>query len=141
VEKLQKFAARLVTNDYNSSYSQLLAKLKWTPISQLATVRRGLLMHGYLHGNRHLPDEVLAPRNSQRTSARTGHDMQLAPKHHNSKTSRLNPIQVAKDIWTKLPAEAISQNLVLFKHSMKTSQMYELLSKKVEAVRRMEEAI
>uniref|UniRef100_A0A914DPL6 Transposase n=1 Tax=Acrobeloides nanus TaxID=290746 RepID=A0A914DPL6_9BILA len=65
----------------------------------------------------------------------------LAPKHHNSKASRLNPIQVAKDIWTKLPAEAISQNLVLFKHSIKTSQTYELLSKKVEAVRRMEEAI
>uniref|UniRef100_A0A914CCC3 Transposase n=1 Tax=Acrobeloides nanus TaxID=290746 RepID=A0A914CCC3_9BILA len=88
MKKLQKFAARLVTNDYNSSYSQLLPKLKWTPISQLATVRR-----------------------------------------------------VAKDIWTKLPAEAISQSLVLFKHSMKTPQMYELLSKKVLAVRRMEEAI
>uniref|UniRef100_A0A914DJB5 Uncharacterized protein n=1 Tax=Acrobeloides nanus TaxID=290746 RepID=A0A914DJB5_9BILA len=95
VEKLHKFVARLVTNDYNSSYSQLLAKLKWTPISQLATVRRGLLMHG-LHGNQHLLDEV--PRNAQRTSARTGHDMQLAPRHHNYKTSRLNPIQVAKDI-------------------------------------------
>jgi hypothetical protein len=87
VEKVQKFAARLVTNDYNLSYSQLLAKLKWTPISQLATVQRGLLMHGYLHGNRDLPDEVPVLRNSQRTSARTSHDMQLVPKHYNSKTS------------------------------------------------------
>jgi hypothetical protein len=67
--------------------------------------------------------------------------MKLAPRHHNSKTSRLNPIQVTKDIWTKLPAEAISQSLVLFKHSMKTPQMYELLLKNFEAVRRMKKAI
>jgi hypothetical protein len=40
VERIKKFAAKLVTNNFTASYNTLLEKLNWKPLSQLVMEKR-----------------------------------------------------------------------------------------------------
>ncbi|MCP3662720.1 MAG: reverse transcriptase family protein, partial [Gammaproteobacteria bacterium] len=59
LEKVHRFAARLVTNNFISSYTDILEFLHWKPISRLCAERQLLLMFKYLEGLRYLPDGVM----------------------------------------------------------------------------------
>ncbi|MCP4587053.1 reverse transcriptase family protein, partial [Pseudoalteromonas sp.] len=54
LEKVHRFALRLIANDYTSSYRQLLIRLHFKPVVQMYYERGLLLMYKYIHGFRRL---------------------------------------------------------------------------------------
>jgi len=82
--KAQKYAARLVLNDFRKEISnkELTRKLNWQPIHHMVAVRRLCRVKQYLDGTRHIEPEIfsLAPEKSTRSSSRLTeqkHNVQL----------------------------------------------------------------
>uniref|UniRef100_A0A914C2S6 Uncharacterized protein n=1 Tax=Acrobeloides nanus TaxID=290746 RepID=A0A914C2S6_9BILA len=58
IERVQKFTAKICTNDFTSSYLALLENLQWKPINQDAREKCALVMHKAIMGHRKLTDAV-----------------------------------------------------------------------------------
>ncbi|MCP3667590.1 MAG: hypothetical protein GY696_34710 [Gammaproteobacteria bacterium] len=59
MEKIQRFAARLCTNDFQDSYVNILRKLQWKSLSRLCIERQLLLQFKYIEQLRYLPSYVI----------------------------------------------------------------------------------
>ncbi len=62
LEKINRFACRLVANDFTSTYQNLLERLHWKPISQLAFERQMIMMFKYAFAERYFPVEAMRPK-------------------------------------------------------------------------------
>jgi hypothetical protein len=50
IERVKKFAAKLVANDFKSPYPVLLEKLNWKSVSQMVMEKRAVAVHNYVQG-------------------------------------------------------------------------------------------
>ncbi len=106
LERVQRFAARLVLNDYQSSYHELLFKLQWNSIGRYCFERRCSLAHKYLYGLRHLPSDCLKVQVSiGRHSARVSrpHDLSLLIPYYKWITVDKLPLYQLFNTWNNLP--------------------------------------
>jgi hypothetical protein len=78
IERIKKYAAKLSTNDFSSTYTALLEQLEWKPISQVAMERRVTYVCNHVKGRLPLPDNAKPTAN--RRSLRLGHGMELQPQ-------------------------------------------------------------
>ncbi len=70
LEKSHRLVARIVLNDWTSSYNSLLRLLNWRSISQICFERRCLLIWKYVNSVRHLPAGVICRKSSTECSKR-----------------------------------------------------------------------
>ncbi len=139
LEKLNRFACRLTAKDYSSSYQDLLVKLKWKPISQIAFERQMTMSFRYAAGTRYFPEEAMIPRPPLRRALH-GHDrhalqLQLLDKlfsparvPERQKSGRC-PLFFALQTWNRLPEQIQGTELgqfdfSSFKRAMKSRVMF-----------------
>uniref|UniRef100_A0A914C3G3 Uncharacterized protein n=1 Tax=Acrobeloides nanus TaxID=290746 RepID=A0A914C3G3_9BILA len=118
IERVKKFAAKLVTNNFTTAYKTLLEKLNWKPLSQLAMEKRLQLAHHHVHGARSIPDGAFALR-TFRTSSRLGHQWQLqVPLAQNTSIAE-SPVNTIRKLWNELPGDlAAIKNFPEFKRNL-----------------------
>ncbi len=112
LEKLNRFAARLVLNDYQSSYLQLLCELNWKSVGRICYERRSLLAYKYMYLHRHLPSDfvrvsVTVGHHSTRILRQRQHDLQFQFGPFSWRGSDLFPIFNMFRIWNSLPSEVV----------------------------------
>ncbi len=119
MERVHRYACRLLLNDYRSSYSQLLKSLNLCSIQDICIRRQLPLCHKYVHKSRHFPVElvVLNVERSVRYNFRQcNHSLQLRVPE----TVRLStlPIFVAFRIWNafNIHPNSVLLNLSDFRH-------------------------
>ncbi len=111
LEKLCRFAARLVCNDYQSPYFDLLYQLHWNNVARTCFERRAMLAFKYVYSIRHLPGEfvrlaIATGRHSERTMQRA-HGLQLSIAWFSKKTCDHFPIFELFRVWNALPVQSL----------------------------------
>jgi hypothetical protein len=139
VAKVQKYAARLVTNSFlhSTTYDDLIQCTGWQPIHHLVAARRLLSAKKYLTGERHISAEVfeLKAPNSTRCSGRlkhstAPHDLQLVTRTvKNAKEGKLAAAQ-ARMLWNALDEDAATCTVKDLKELLKDGNVLKLLSQK-----------
>ena len=123
-ERVHLYAARMASNNFNSSPEELLSQLKWKLISKIVQERRLILMHDYHHGARYLPEGILLPQNDfvgRNTRAR--HQIQNDCTYDRMFPSRgrcgRGYFMDAIGLWNNLTDEQIAMNKSRFKRFVK----------------------
>ncbi len=129
-ERLNRFAARLVSNDYTSSYHHLLFTLGWKSISQICFERRCMLAYKYMYGIRHLPAEcVTVAVNTRRHSDRLKninipHDLQLIDLESIRASVAKFPFSLLVQTWNSLPFSLVYQSPRNFRLAIQSPLVY-----------------
>jgi hypothetical protein len=137
IEKLNKYAARLVLNNFRAdvSYECLLEDLKWKTISRVVIERRLLCVKKYLDGSRFTVDGVfslqppITTRFSQRiVSQKQQHQYQLALSNSQRNTlERRLAIEKMKELWNVLPEWLVCLPFRAFKNEILSQSLYDQL--------------
>ncbi len=137
MEKVHRFAARLCTNDFSSSYEVLLQKLHWKPVSRLCFERQLLLMHRYYNHSRYLPENVLQirPMGAYHLRRHVRHEHQLVINdeiflnhgRHVPVREKNFPLHFATEIWNFIPAETIEMDFPMFKRKIQNAECFNLV--------------
>jgi hypothetical protein len=139
VAKVQKYAARLVTNNFlhSTSYEDLLQQVGWQKIHYLVATRRLLTVKKYISGERHISKEVFKLKcpSTDRTSARireatASHDIQLEiRKVKNVKEGKMAAAQTRK-LWNALDKEAVTCSARKLEELLQQTNLLEKLTEK-----------
>jgi hypothetical protein len=138
LEKVIKFAARLVLNDFKreSTYEELLGRLNWKPMSRIVAERRLICVAKYLDGTRFVPTDILVlqPPSTNRCSQRIGtkrktHRLQLVVNRSqkNSLEEKL-AIEKMKVLWNALPEEVVFLPFSTFRERVYNENVHEVLT-------------
>ena len=128
LERVLKFAARLVTNIFISTttYEELLEKLNWHPMSLLVAIRRLILIKKYMDAPRHIPDcvfplrETNVNRYSQRIAAAGNSNslmVHIFRDQKNAKEDKLAGAQL-RQLWNALGDDLVRSRLQEFKETV-----------------------
>jgi hypothetical protein len=115
LERVNKFAAKLISNDYRSNYASLLVKTRLKTIAELYLVRTLHLCFKYVYGFRCLHKEIsiLISITKYNLRHKPPHDLQITvPKFSRVMCDNL-PIFRVFNLWNCIP----DPNLVLCKFS------------------------
>jgi exonuclease III len=137
LEKVNKFAARLILNDFSSesSYESLLSRLNWNSISRLVTERRLINLKKYIDGTRFMCEgifESISPvstRCSQRLLAKNTHNSLTLRVHETHKNSMESKMSVHQSIlaWNTLDDTTIKLKLWEFKEAIRSDLIMQKL--------------
>jgi exonuclease III len=137
IEKLIKYAARLVLNNFRTdiSYEALLDDLKWKSLSRVVMERRLLCVKKYLDGTRFTVDGVFSlqppptSRFSQRIlSQKQRHQYQLALSNSQRNTlERRLAIEKMKELWNALPERVACLPFKAFKNEILSQSLFDHL--------------
>ena len=107
MENVNRFAARLVTNDYSTPYEGLLSAIEWPTIKQIAVSQQLSLMYDYTNGFR-VPPFAWLSRDTKRRSSRLNHQQRLsidaAVKWKRSRARKVALLRMA-EAWNSLPCD------------------------------------
>ncbi len=127
-EKINRYAARLITNDYTSSYADLLRKCKLKPVANHYLVRAMSLMYKATAGGRvlgqNLPIKQHPNIRSGLRSESTTHRLQVSVPLLDTRREvigRRLPVYKMLSLWNDLPTEFIDKNLSSFKRDIDLS--------------------
>ncbi len=143
LEKSQRFAARLATNNFRSPYANLLRSLHWKPIARLCTERQLLTIHKWRNGMRFLPDFVLMEHRLPRRNLHNLHDSQLTVNDHQHGRLRGVPIRVqvkeaplfyAIEAWNLLPRHLPVLPFNEFKREIRKFETFSVLEERAPNV-------
>ncbi len=110
LERLNRFACRLLANDYSSSYSDLLRVLKLSSIQNICVRRQLLLVYRYVYGLRNFPGQFfLRQSNPHYSLRRHSHSKQVEIPE--TATIAALPLYVAFRIWNLLDINENSVHL------------------------------
>ncbi len=144
LEKSHRYAARLATNSFTQSYSDLLLTLHWKPIARLCVERQLLLVHKWINGQRFIPDFVLDEREERRQLRRRNqHNMQIHDMQISINTSHLGiargirlrvqttrtPLHYAVAIWNLLPPGVPERPFSSFKREIRRFDTFHRLER------------
>jgi hypothetical protein len=133
IERTQKYAARLITNNFKAeaNYDELIKQLGWKSIQCQVMEKRLINLYKYKHCLRYIPEEVFpkeVPTNNRRSNrlAQTRHSncLQLPTKQKNAKEIKL---VVAQSIlaWNALTEDIIKKDLKGFVNGIKSTEIFE----------------
>jgi hypothetical protein len=116
IEKIQKYAARLVLNNFNhdADYEEMLGQLKWRTVQEVVTERRLTNLIKYRTGIKYIPEELLFPREDSSGPRRSGrknkgHNSQrLAQSSAKNSREEMLCVQQTISTWNLLPEEMVS---------------------------------
>ena len=140
IEKVNKFAARLITNDFSrdTTYEELLKKLNWRPLYRHMAIRRLLNLRKYLEGKRNIHAEMFmlqlpaTNRHSQRIQdSRKQHSLtlQVTKEHRNCLEEKL-AAAMSREMWNALEEETVKANFAEFKRLIHTDEVFSKLCDK-----------
>ncbi len=144
LEKVNRYACRLILNDYTSSYQDLLTKTRLTSITRI-TFKRGLrLLYKYMFGGRRLANVLVRAQNeigSVRRSHRLAQDHQYALVVPNSgitaRVGEMVPLYKLINFWNALSAApafspTIFTELGSFTAYIKQYSVFEFISRRFD---------
>ena len=105
LEGLNKFVARLVTNDYITPYHRLLPRADILPIFKAVLYRRIQLAQRYSRGQRYLPQGSIRTRFRTRT-----HNFGLLTEERTGMRYRDSALETLVQTWSRLPAALVNGN-------------------------------
>jgi len=143
LERVKKYAAKLTANNFEKPYKELLQKLNWKPLCKVATERRAILVHSYVHAHRSLPEDAIVKRSDLDLwhSSRLGHSLQLTMPATNMEAVKSSSLNTTKRIWNALPDNvATISDQKKFRRAVQEPTTYQELAKK-KKIRRVEEEI
>ncbi|MCP4475453.1 MAG: reverse transcriptase family protein [Gammaproteobacteria bacterium] len=126
LERVQRLMARLLCNDFTSSYDSLLERLNWVPIWKRVLYFRLRLFYKLLSNSTF---DALLPLTVSRHSARLSHSRSVSLRCKKSSTASSFCFITAK-LWNSLPDYVVTGSLTLFCNYIKSRQLYDLLSSK-----------
>lgn len=140
-ERMRKFGAKLLANDFTADYKTLLAKLGWKPLNRLALERRATAAYRYSTRATSMPEGFVTLQSTQdvRRSSRLARPLTLATSTISTTAAFSSSSNTLRRIWNGLPdyirqATTASQ----FKYSVKNSACYDELAAK-EIIKKPEE--
>lgn len=137
LEKVNKFAARLILNDFasESTYESLLSKLNWNSISRLVTERRLINLKKYIDGTRFVCEGIfelnpsVSTRCSQRLLAKNTHNSLMLRVHNSHKNSMESKMAVHQAIaaWNILDNTTVKSKLCEFRRAIQSEEIVQTL--------------
>ncbi len=98
LERANRFACRLLTNNYTSSYLNLLRDLQLQPLQFVCMKRQLILCYQYVNGRRQFPGQLLEPEQRGRLNMiRRQHNLQIRLPA-SARLSAL-PLFIASAVW------------------------------------------
>jgi hypothetical protein len=139
VERIQKFAARLILNNFHHAtpYLDLLSTLKWHPIYRLVEERRLTIIKKYMNGTRFIPSCVfpLDPGSSNRCSQRIKErnrnvdnalQLKISDQQRNDRECKMSAAR-ARLLRNSLNAETVRMPLKGFKKEIYSDEFFACL--------------
>jgi hypothetical protein len=137
IERIQKFAARLLSNNFNhsTSYIELLQTLNWKPIYRIVAERRLINVKKYLLGIHFISSDVFplqeesTSRCSARLKAKTNNHKMLMKTWNGKGGEREEKLAAAQSrkLWNALPEEVVTDTLEGFERSVKSDSVFDLM--------------
>jgi hypothetical protein len=134
IERVNKFAARLLLNDFNSetSYSSLLERLKWHTIHRLVLEKRLVNLRKYMDGKRFVNGgifELESPsvlRSSQRLRERKTKNSLTIQTHDDHKNTMEEKMVVHQSIisWNALNEDIVKSSSAQFRKIIQSDELY-----------------
>ena len=135
--RVQKYAARLLTNNFNrqTTYEDLLSSLNWKSFHRLVIERRLLSVYKYVHGTRYIDPHVFpletaneTTRQSQRIrSSSRKHSLSLSTlSQKNQKESKL-AAACMRSLWNALPPNVVTAPVKKFVEMTKSEEIFAML--------------
>ncbi len=129
-EKVNRYAARLISNDYTSSYPELLSKCKLRSVAHHYIVRALTLMYKATAGERALGHSLPFKLNQTVNQTRPGlrsqtnvHRLQVSVpllETRREVMGRKLPIFKMLSLWNDLPPDLVERSFMSFKNELKT---------------------
>lgn len=110
LERLNKFAMHLSTNDYRSTYEDLLRRTQTQPVFQTVLHRRIQIMRKYRRGQRYLPPGNIQPLVQSNVLRHRYHDFAMRPNEQTGLRYRDSALELAIQVWNRLPDNLIGDN-------------------------------
>ncbi len=134
LERVHRFACRLLTNDFCSPYTVLLKSLRFECIQDICICRQLLLCYKYVHGLRHFPVDLDVPnsvQNHRHNLRRRGHSMQL--KLPGSVRLGNLPVFIVFRAWNMFDLNPLPLSLspLLFRQHLKHAQICAFIRNKL----------
>lgn len=133
LEKVSKYAARIILNDFSqsTSYENLLEKMNWMPLHKIVATKRLINMKKYLSGLKFLPDFVFPldcdNEQSIRSSARLRNHSKTVKIFRDHKNSLDDKLVAAKSrlLWNSLDEDTVNIiNLPNFINAITQNSMF-----------------
>ncbi len=137
LEKLCRFAARLATNDFHSSYFDLLYRLQWKNVNRICFERRAMLAFKYVYFLRHLPGDCLriavqTGRFSERIFQRNWNSLQLYIPPFSKKSCDNIPVFELFRVWNALPDPIVSLTTFhTFRSNVQSPVLYSMVQSRI----------
>ncbi|MCP4494297.1 MAG: reverse transcriptase family protein, partial [Gammaproteobacteria bacterium] len=126
LERVQRFMARLLCNDFTSPYDSLLDKLNWVPLWKRVLHLRLRLFYKLLLSSTF---SALLPLTASRHSACLTHSRTVSLKCKKSSTANSFCFTVCK-MWNSLPDYVVTSSFTDFCKYIKSRMFFDLLSSK-----------
>jgi hypothetical protein len=145
LEKLQKYGARLVTNNFNTEaqYEEILIEAQWKPIYRIVAERRLTMIKSYMEGIRYAPDDLFQPnqltsgiRRSSRLASTANHSLMLSAvlQCNNSKASKL-ALHRMVELWNSLDETTVRSRPAKFHSLVRSEEIFSLLCERGSVVK------
>ena len=110
LERLNLFVAHLCTNDYVSTYQQLLNKTGMRAVFQTVLHNRIHLAQMYSRGKRYLPPNTIAPPVRNNHLRPRFHDFGIRTLDATDVRYRHSALELASQAWNNLPRDLVQGN-------------------------------
>ena len=139
LERLNKFACRLICNDFNwnHDYQSLLTKARLSPLYRVTCTNRLCLMFKYVKGLRYIPEQFL-PFESQRNVvvrrstrlAVTNNSYTLIIPTVTRDRSQKSVIYIGSQLWNAISDDIINLEYANFRRRVRRNDIFNLLCDK-----------
>ncbi len=134
LEKLHRFACRLITNDFQKSYTVLLKECRFYSVSRTYFIRGLRLLWKYMYESRRLPGVLQLALPSRRITRRKCHEFTLVQPagECTSRIGQMTPLYKLIKYWNELAAvpdftTPVLSDLKLLTKFLKQPQTYDYI--------------
>jgi len=135
VERMQKYATRLIENNFGKEiqYQSLLEKVQWKPVYRQVAEKQLITMKKYTDGIRFIPKEVFQSQKEDKPEGRKlrGRTHSMAVKEEQGQKNTLEEKLAAarmRKMWNALTEEEVQLKLEAFEDKVKEEDIFRRLS-------------
>jgi hypothetical protein len=110
IERLNRFVARLICNNYSLPYLELLTKAGMQPVFQTVLHQRICLAQRYSKGTRYLPGGTIQPYVRNDARPHRLHAYAIVPSHPTSLQYKDAALELCLQAWNRLPNRLVLDN-------------------------------
>ncbi len=125
LERTQKFACRLIVNNFDLRYNELLSITKLHSIIRTVVEYRFILIYKYVYNYRHVPPGVICVRNG--CSRRTNHSKTIYIPNCKLESTNTSCFYQCARLWNFLSDDEISLDFIGFRNFVRSNALFERL--------------